>query len=96
MTNEKELNVTSSGEVTIGRWDGSAHRKFTVGVRVRFSEVALTRKEPTEAKRLAGRVGTVTGYRAGAADPIVDFPQEGRRKALRLFEVSSNHLEILP
>jgi hypothetical protein len=96
MKNEKEENVTSGCEVTIGRWDGSARRKFTIGARVRFSEVALTRKTPAEAKRLTGRVGTVTGYRAGAADPIVDFSQEGRRKALRLFEVSSNHLEILP
>jgi len=78
------------------QWDKSAKRVFDVGASVQLTEQALARRPPLEAKRYAGRTGVVSGYRMGACDPIVDFPQQGRRKALKVFELRTTDLERVP
>jgi ribosomal protein L21E len=70
--------------------------KLERGTQVRFTADALARKGPDETRRYAGRTGEVTGYRMGADAPIVTFPQAGRRKEVRLFEVNPRDLEVLP
>ncbi|VTU41871.1 MULTISPECIES: hypothetical protein [unclassified Variovorax] len=69
---------------------------FEKGTKVRFTAEALVRKGPSESKRYSGRTGEVTGYRMGAVAPIVSFPKDGRRKEMRLFEVSVKDLEVVP
>lgn len=73
----------------------SDQRVFDVNQSVRFNDQHLQR-HPDAAKRFAGRVGVVTGYRQAAGDPIVVFPKDGRRKEQKLFEVPSSALEALP
>ena len=68
---------------------------FAVGQRVAFTEKWLVSLQPAEAQRLRGRVGTVTGYRLGASDPIVVFPATPRLKELRFFEVPPSRLEMV-
>ena len=63
---------------------------------VRFTDAYLSRCDETQARRLRGRVGKVTNYRAGAVDPIVEFPRAGRFPALKLFEVRTSNLEVVP
>ena len=73
--------------------DRSSSRVFAVGTRVRFKAEYLVSR-PDDEKRFFGRVGKVSGYRLGAADPTVDFPRDGRRKEQRLFEVPNEALEV--
>lgn len=73
-------------------FDRSEYRIFSLGQHVRFKDKYL-KDRPDIAKCFAGRIGTVSGYRLGAAEPIVDFPKHGRFKAKKLFEVSNNALE---
>ena len=72
-------------------FDQSSKRIFEIGTEVRFKPQYLLRR-PDDEKRFAGRVGKVSGYRLGAADPIVDFPRDGRRKERRVFEAPSEAL----
>ncbi len=65
-----------------------------VGTKVKFKEAFLARHSESE-RRFQGRVGEVTGYRAGANEPIVVFPKDGRRKEVKLFEVCLNRIEIV-
>ena len=69
-------------------------RVLVVGQKVRFNERYLM-SHPDRQKRFAGRIGNVIGYRMGAADPIVEFPRDGRRKEVRLFEPSTATLEVV-
>lgn len=62
---------------------------------VRFTNAYLLRCDEAKARRLRGRVGTVTNYRGGAVDPIVEFPRAGRFPALKLFEVRASNLEVV-
>lgn len=68
---------------------------FAKESKVRFKDEYLLRCDAEQARRLRGRVGNVAGYRAGAIDPIVDFPRSGRFPPLRLFEVRSSNLEVV-
>ena len=74
------------------RFDRSANRVFAVGDAVRlkreFLDTSSVYKRPLE-----GRIGKVTGYRLDAADPIVEFPKDGRRKAVKFFELPSDRIE---
>lgn len=74
--------------------DRSNLRAFAVGTSVRFKADYLAQRPDAE-KRFLGRAGVVTGYRLGAADPIVEFPRDGRRKEVKLFEVPSSGLEVV-
>jgi len=60
-----------------------------------FAEPWLAALPASEARRLRGRVGEVTGYRLGARDPIVVFPATSRLKELKLFEVPGSRLEAV-
>lgn len=66
-----------------------------VGQKVRFSDSFLERCAEPERRRFTGRVGEVHGYRAGASEPIVFFPRDGRRKEQKLFEVCGGSLELM-
>ena len=66
-----------------------------VGTHVRMNPRVLAREPQAFQKRMADRVGVVTGYRMGAKEPIVSFPAVGRRKALKLFEVSCKRLQAV-
>lgn len=90
------MKSTGTATPRVGQWDYSANRVFEVGASVRLSEQALASRSPVEAKRYAGRMGVVSGYRMGACDPIVEFPQQGRRKALKVFELRTTDLERVP
>ena len=87
--------MSSTGKIAprSDQWDASAKRVFEVGARVQLSQQALARRSPVEVKRYTGREGVVSGYRMGACDPIVEFPQQGRRKALKVFELRTTDLE---
>ena len=65
---------------------------------VKYTQEFLDRLGEQEAKRLAGRIGRITGYRMQAEGavprPIVIFPRHGRRPEIRLFEVPWDHLEL--
>ena len=69
--------------------------KLAVGTKVRFVDSFLARLTEKEAARLRGRVGTVTGYRMGANEPIVLFEKVGRRPELKLFEVDLRRIEVV-
>jgi hypothetical protein len=73
--------------------DGTAQRVFAIGDTVRFKEQYLNAR-PNEAKRFVGRVGKVSGYRMGAAEPIIEFAKDGRRTAQKIFEVPIAALEL--
>lgn len=79
--------------MNISSIDRSSARVFAVGTPVCFKPAYLVAR-PDLAKRVEGRVGMVTGYRLGAAEPIVHFPRAGRRKELKLFEVPNSALEV--
>jgi len=79
----------------LGTVEGPTKAKLPAGTSVRWASDYLARLAPLEQKRMAGRVGVVSGYRAGAREPIVDFPAAGRRKAVRLFEVFAPRLQAL-
>ena len=66
-----------------------------VGTHVRMNPRTLAKEPQAYQKRLADRIGVVTGYRMGAREPIVSFPAMGRRKELRLFEVSRKQLQVV-
>lgn len=65
---------------------------------VKYTQDFLQRLGEQQAKRFAGRVGRITGYRMQPGDavprPIVVFPRHGRRPEIRLFEVPWDHLEL--
>lgn len=67
-------------------------RAFVVGQKVCFTEQHLM-AHPEKKKRFAGRTGNVIGYRMGAVEPIVEFPRDGRRKEVRLFEQPAETLQ---
>lgn len=69
--------------------------RLAKGTQVRVSDEWLAKLEPNEARRYAARLGTVEGYRLGAHEPIVLFPQDGRRKELKLFEFDSRRLVVV-
>lgn len=62
------------------------------GTAVRFTDKAICQMVPSQAKRFVNRTGLVKGYRLGACDPIVEFPKDGRRPAVTLFEVREQSL----
>lgn len=72
--------------------DESGDRVFQVHDKVRFRDDYLI-NTPDQSKRYAGRIGVVSGFRAGACDPIVIFPKVGRKREEKLFEVFSAYLE---
>ena len=69
--------------------------KLAVGTKVRFVDSFLARLTEKEEARLRGRVGTVTGYRMGANEPIVLFEKVVRRPELKLFEVDLRRIEVV-
>ena len=69
--------------------------KLAVGTKVRVVDSFLARLTEKEAARLRGRVGTVTGYRMGANEPIVLFEKVVRRPELKLFEVDLRRIEVV-
>lgn len=72
----------------LGSLIGPKGGSLPVGTRVALRPTYLERGLPqAEQRRLAGRVGTVSGYRLGARHPTVTFPAAGRRKEYRMFEV---------
>lgn len=73
----------------------SEAKRREIGTKVRFVESFLGRLTEKEAARLRGRVGTVTGYRMGADEPIVLFEKAGRRPELKLFEVNLRRIEVV-
>ena len=73
--------------------DRSDLRVFVTGQKVTFTPEYLALQAEIE-KRFKGRVGTVVGYRMGAHEPIVEFPKDGRRKEVKLFEVQNNRLRL--
>jgi hypothetical protein len=73
---------------------GESPLPFPKNTEVRFSAAYLAKCTDSEARRLRGRVGVVTGYRAGASLPIVEFARAGRFPALKLFEVPVARLEV--
>lgn len=70
--------------------------KLAIGTVVRFSDEWLARCTPDEVRRYKERSGVVSGYRAGANDPIVTFAKDGRRPEQKLFEVRANSLVVVP
>lgn len=76
-------------------FDFSNRRVFKVGDRVRYTVDHLARN-PDMFKRFDGRIGVVSSFRLGACDPVVEFPAAGRRKAIKLLEVTSRNLELAP
>jgi ribosomal protein L21E len=74
--------------------DRTSQRIFAIGAEVRFKAEYLI-SHPDRNKRFSGRVGKVTGYRMGASEPIVEFQQDGRRKFVKLFEVSNRSIELV-
>lgn len=77
------------------RFDFSDRRVFKVGDKVRYKADYLARN-PDLFKRFNGRIGVVTNFRAGAADPVVEFAAQGRRKSIKIFEACSPQLELAP
>lgn len=55
----------------------------------------MMRMSASEKKRMAGRIGKVSGYRLGASAPIVTFPKQGRYAELKLFEVRVSDLDVI-
>lgn len=74
-------------------------QQLPVGTKVRFRPEWLARLTYTEAKRYAGRIGEIAGYRAQregrVPEPIVVLPKHGRFKELKLFEVPWSRLELV-
>lgn len=74
-------------------------QKLPVGTKVRFRPEWLARLTEAEAKRYAGRIGEIIGYRAQlegwVPEPIVVLPRHGRFKELKLFEVPWSRLELV-
>ncbi len=74
------------------------HKKLPPGTKVRFTPEWLARLSADQAKRYAGRVGEIAGYRAQhegrVPEPIVVLPKHGRFKELKLFEVPWSRLEL--
>lgn len=68
---------------------------IAVGTRVRYSKAWLNSQSAQDVKRYQDRTGTVSGYRMGAAYPIVTFPKNGRLKEQKHYEVNPQDLEIL-
>ncbi|MFK4706032.1 hypothetical protein ABIC83_002871 [Roseateles asaccharophilus] len=66
---------------------------FAMGDKVRFTAEYLEGNIDYR-RALAGRVGEVTGFRAGA--PTVEFPKVGRRKPFTFYEVPFERLERAP
>lgn len=72
-----------------------AELPLAIGTNIRFNEAFLARQSDLESRRYRGRVGVVSGYRAGANEPIVEFTKFGLFKAHKLFEVQLKWIEVL-
>lgn len=68
---------------------------LSLNTRVRLLPNYIACLPKSQQAALCGREGVVTGYRLGATDPIVCFPATGRRKEIKLFEVSPRHMQVI-
>ena len=69
--------------------------QFPLNAKVRFVPDRLAVLNPSDRKRLEGRVGVVQGHLNHTRKPVVCFPADGSRGVLRLPGVDPRHIELV-
>lgn len=69
--------------------------RIKVGTRVKLTKNRILQLESSSAKRYRERVGTVIGYRPGAAGPLVELDADEERRSEILQDVAHAYLEVL-